>query len=106
MTFLRTMFGMDDSGEILIADTIEHEGKLWIVPEWLYAQKEGWQTPARIIQVDCLKHQKMPDDYPADLLLNNPMPRAVLDGNPSPEQAKQYVVVERPDIRIQVGGLH
>jgi len=38
-----------DDGELLEADTIEYEGKLWIVPEWLAGPTKGTEMPARII---------------------------------------------------------
>ena len=43
-------------GQIFLTDTIRHEGKLWLVPEWHEAPTEGWKTPARIIQMDKLPH--------------------------------------------------
>ena len=94
----------DASGQILIMDTISYEGKLWLVPEWLSPPDGGWQTPARIVCIDGLQVQNLSDSaMPADYLLTYPVPKSVLDGETDTEGGQKYVVVERPDIRVEVG---
>lgn len=97
----QTMVPSENS--ILKCDTIEHEGGLWLVPEWLHAKDEGWMSPHRIILLSVLPHQEGGDF--ADYILNVPIPTSVLDGTASKEEAQQFVVVERPAIRFPTGGL-
>jgi hypothetical protein len=88
-------------------DTIEYEGGLWLVPEWLEAPTEGWKKPARIVRMDSLPHSPMPDTYPADFLLNGPIPKAVLDGQIPRGKEALYDVIEGPDIKFDIpSGIH
>jgi len=105
MQILRTMTGAgDDSGNIEIMDTILYEDKLWLVPEWLSPPDGGWQTPKRIVCIHDLQYQDMSDsEMPADYLLTYPVPKSVLDGETDIVEGRKYVVVERPDIRFQIG---
>ena len=105
LQIFRTMTGAgDDSGTIVIFDTISHEGKLWLVPEWSRPPDGEWITPKRIVCIDGLELQDMSDsDMPADYLLAYPVPKSVLDGESDTAEGRKYVVVERPDIRIPAG---
>ena len=105
MKILRTMIGAgDESGQILIMDTIVYEDKLWLVPEWLSPPDGGWQTPERIVCIHGLQYQDMSESQmPADYLLTYPVPKSVLDGETDTVEGRKYVVVERPDIRFQIG---
>lgn len=100
MNIFKTGVGTDN-GTILQCDTIEHEGKLWLVPEWLDEPARGVSKPRRIIRMDLLPHQSMlGTNYRLDYILNDYMPRAVLDGTAPPEQANQYEIVELPEIEV------
>jgi len=96
---LKTLVGSADEGSIWKIDTIEYDGGLWLVPQWLEVPSEGVTMPARIIPIDVLPHQKT-EQGPADYLLTGPLPKSVLDG----KTTTGYVVVERPDIKIPAGG--
>lgn len=90
-----------ETGAIYQCDAIEHEGKLWLVPEWLDVPAQGVTKPRRIIRMDTLRHQPMSNPaYGMDYILNDCMPTAVLDGTAPPEQARQYEIVELPEIEI------
>jgi len=41
-----------------VLDTIEHEGRKWLVPFWLTDESSGLSKPERIICLDLLPHQK------------------------------------------------
>lgn len=87
-------------------DTIEFEGKMWLVPEWLDNREEGFSHPTRIILLDNLPHQKSASPN-EDFLLSDPLPKAVFDGHVPPESEFDYVVLERPDIKLRdPRGLH
>jgi hypothetical protein len=90
-----------DGGKIYKCDAIEHEGKLWLVPQWLAVPAKGVTKPRRIIRMDSLQHQRMSNPaYGMDYILNGYMPKDVLDGRATPEQARQYEIVELPEIEI------
>ena len=105
MQILRTMTGAsDDSGGIQTMDTILYEGKPWLVPEWLSPPDGGWQTPKRIVCIHGLQYQDMSESkMPVDYLLTYPIPKSVLDGETDTAGGHKYMVIERPDIRFQVG---
>jgi hypothetical protein len=92
-------------------DTIEHEGKFWLVPGWIYNTNEGWKRPERIILLDSLPHIKIPPENPmsaeADFFLGYSIPiTATYDDNllPLPIEA---VVINSPDIKETIPtGVH
>ena len=99
------MFFSDvDDGTIYKMDTIEYEGKMWLVPEWLDNAAAGWRKPARIICLDLLPHQKSPGGQ-ADFVLNAGIPKSVCDGQIPTQPEDLFVVKEAPDIKFPaIGG--
>lgn len=80
-----------------VFDTIEHEGKLWLVPAWTRSPIPGTLRPLRIICLDGLPMQppdtrKGPRDY--DRVLTQPLDKDTLEGGTS----QGLVVVEKPDM--------
>ncbi len=86
-------------GVIYKMDTIEYINKFWLVPAWLESPYLAYKMPDRIICLENLPHQKsnLPE---TDFVLNNPIPKDVLDGKIIPELKDKYVVIIRPDIKI------
>jgi len=91
-----------DNGTIHTVDTIEYEGKLWLVPQWLDKPKEGLSRPARIIRMDSLPHVTGFGVH--QFVLTNYMPKGVLDGEILSGLENQYEVVDLPEIVIRTGG--
>lgn len=89
----------EDDGSVIIADTIEYEGKLWIVPEWLEGPTPGTLCPALIICVDGLSLMKAGPQYQADFVLGTPLSIAVLEGR---SIKLGLDVRKRPDIMLRV----
>ena len=88
-------------GAIQECDAIKYDGKLWLVPQWLEEPGRGTTKPRRIIRINSLPHQPMTNPaFGLDFILNGPLPKAVLDGVATPEQAAQYEIVELPEIEI------
>jgi hypothetical protein len=96
---LKTLILMAEDGAILACDTIEHEGKLWLVPEWLEGPIAGTERPARIIGLHGLPLQKPSPNYQADYSLPIPLSRDTLAGGT--EQGLD--VIEAPEIVRTVG---
>jgi hypothetical protein len=99
---LRTLIAITDESTIFQADTVEYQGKLWLVPEWLEAPTEGWKKPRRIIRLDGLEYQRLEAGDPrGNFVLKWPIPRAVIEGRDQNAANNGYVVVELP-LGIQV----
>jgi hypothetical protein len=103
MKYKKTLVGCDN-GTVYHVDTIEHQGKLWLVPEWLASPDAGWTKPARIVRLDTLHHDAIDGDFGFDYILIGSMPKAVLDGQLSPETSTSFEVIEKPDISFETGG--
>ena len=104
MNILKTMMAISDSGvgKIYKVDTIEYQGKHWVVPEWIENKAEGWSSPVRIILLDVLPHQKSPGG-PGDFVLTYGIPRCVFYEGLIPIRSKYYwKVIERPDIKVPI----
>jgi len=98
------LVGSDD-GVIYQIDAIEHKGKLWLVPHWIESPTEGLKRPTRIIRMDQLKYQKLPSgDARGNYLLNEPVPKSVLDGTASAELAATFEIVDLPNVSFPSGG--
>lgn len=100
MKILKTLVMISDDGSIYTCDTIEHEGNLWLVPEWRADSATGIERPSRIIGLHGLPLQKPGPNYQGDFLLPIPLSRATLAGS----TAQGLVVIEAPDIARSVGG--
>jgi hypothetical protein len=98
----KTMIGFDDAPQLYQVDTIEYDGKMWLVPHWLDTLDKQWRMPVRIICLDSLAHQKLPPGSPyGDFSLSAPISRAVFDGQRQPQLGDGYVVIETPPIRLK-----
>lgn len=84
--------------DVYCIDTIEHQGGLWLVPEWLEIQGGQVRKPERIIRLDCLQYQSEPEGLAFDYVLNDSIPQAVLDG----QTIAGYIVEIRPDITFAI----
>jgi hypothetical protein len=86
-----------ENGRASMCDAIEHEGKLWLVPEWTAFPSERIQKPARIISLDGLTLTPPGPRYQADFVLQTPMTRDVLEGRGT---TGSPVVIEAPDLSV------
>ncbi len=103
----QTLIYFEVGAGIFLIDTIEYDGKMWLVPDWLEAPSEGWKTPARIILLDSLYHQPFPSGSRYDFLLKLPMPKDVFEGRIPKELEGEFVVKERPDVKFPIPrGIH
>ena len=98
MRILKTM--LPDEKGISLCDSIEYEGHIWLVPEWLDdTPTVGFSRPARIVRVTGFAQ---PCTFGgADYLISNPLPKGVLDGHVLPELETLYVVIKNPNITVE-----
>jgi hypothetical protein len=98
---------ISDGSSVFPVDTIEHEGRLWIVLKWLYPPSREWREPERIICISNLGVQDLRrmQNMPADFSVPVPLPKVLFD--PIPKlPIEQYIVVEHPHIRFRTPSLH
>jgi hypothetical protein len=100
MKILKTVVMCADTGTLFAADTIEYDGKLWIVTAWLQGPTKGTECPARIICLDGLPLKPAGTQYQADYVLERPLSKAFLEGRVI-EQG--IVALDRPDVMRRVG---
>ena len=101
MKITKTLVQISDDGMLLACDTIEYEGKLWLVPDWLTGPVENSERPARIICVHGIPMNPKSLNYAgrADRELLIRLSRETLAGG----TGQGLVVIEEPDI-IHYGG--
>lgn len=99
MKILKAMVGSSDSGKLFKVDVIEHDKKLWLVPQWYDVPAQGVSKPARIIRMDTLPHQKNAPNSPyGDYILNAPIPTALLNLPTPRPPIPGFEVQEMPEI--------
>lgn len=85
-------------------DVILHEGRHWLVPNWYENKDEGWRTPERIVLLDAIPHDHLPQNRDWQFVVNAPVPKELFfDADPS-KAGKQYVVRLMPGFRIPLAG--
>jgi hypothetical protein len=81
---------------------IEHDGKVWLVPMWYEADEERW--PVRMIRIDQLpQHWPRSGSY-CDLVITEPIPLAVLNGDVTRTPERIYEVDDAPTVRFPLTG--
>ena len=96
MKVLKTFVAVGN--EVHKVDTIEWQGKFWLVPLWVEAKDLGLQRPVRIISLSDLAHQK--GGPGADFVLTDPLPKEFFDlAGPSAQEGR-FVVVEKPELTM------
>lgn len=101
MKVLKTLVQIQETGALAACDTIEHEGKLWLVTSWIAGPAPGTERPERIICVSGLPLIRPGPRYRGiDWVLGSPMPTAVLQGLEKPQS---LAVVDLPEIIRSVG---
>jgi hypothetical protein len=86
-------FEDSDEGHAQLVDTIFHEDSWWLVGSWLAHAPTRTRVPERIVRLSGLRFQEV-KGQPFRFLLNNPLPKSVLDG----ESQAGYVVAMYPGL--------
>lgn len=90
-------------------DTIEHEGRFWLAPEWIDTPRTGWSKPRRLVPLDLLGAQELQGNPQARFLVSTPIPKVLLSGPIPPQIAAQYAVIDLPDLVFEThsaGAVH
>lgn len=99
MEILKTMIPSDEG--LFLCDTIEYEGHLWLVPQWIDGNPtKGYSKPVRIIRLTSLSYSQGIAGI-SDYVLNDPIPKSVWQQGVVPQELKiLYIVIENPDIVV------
>ena len=86
---------------LLLTDTIEFRGEMWLVPMWSESRDGGWSRPARIIALNSVGEvHPMMENGRQGFVVSHPVPKALFD-DPIPQEIRAaYTVVDRPDIEF------
>lgn len=95
----KTMVMLADKPGLVTIDTIECEGKLWLVPKWLEFPDERCSRPERMVRIDQFDHQEMPGWETASLL-RKPIPTAVLHGVSDEQMPTGFEIRFQPDVSL------
>jgi hypothetical protein len=96
MKIYKTMVLQAEGGLLCACDTIEYQGKLWLVPGWLAGPTPETERPAMLIGLPTgLPLSKPGPEYDADFLLPTPLSKATLAGH---AEAQGYTVIKEPDL--------
>jgi hypothetical protein len=107
----RVMLGFEN-GEMTHCAAVDYQGAVWLVPKWIPFPDEGYAKPERMIRLDQFRHQRFvppgagaPPLGGADFGINEPLPRALIDGELTSKLKERYVVLDKPDAKFRVGGV-
>lgn len=85
-------FSGHDEGHPYLIDTISHQGAWWLVVSWLQSNATAGKIPEKLVRLEGLQFQEV-ENQPYRFLLNNALPKSVLDGTPQ----DGYVLAVHPD---------
>ncbi len=95
-------FDNETTGTSYLVDVIEYLGAFWLVPEWIEYPLQKERSPARIISLLTLPHQDTPGA--PRFLVKAAIARSVFDGQIPPDKAADYILIDRPEIRLPLPG--
>ncbi len=97
----KTLVSTDD-GSIVLLDTIEHEGGLWLVTQWLENPSQGMRSPERIIGLDVLPYRATKLDGADYILSSGRIPVDVLASKIPQSKVADFVVIDLPQIYLKL----
>lgn len=90
----------EEGNGLFQADALCHEGKYWLVPNWVGTPASPKTNPVRLILIDSLPHNLQFGSPFGDIVVNVPIPIAVYEGRVRPSPESGFVVIENPDIPV------
>lgn len=100
MKIFKTVVTFDDDSDLHYADSIEYEGQMWLVPEWIESPAGGWRMPRRLVCLNTMPHERKEGDPTGEFIVTWPIPKCVFNGELPREAKIKYVIVDSPNIRI------
>mgnify|MGYP007100080988 CR=1 FL=1 len=96
----RALVFMDD-GIAYIMDVVQHEGGLWLVPEWLVGNSRTHRLPRRMVSLAGCLVRHTPEG-PAEWTVSDAIPKSIFDGSAPPSERQRYDVHELPDLAFRI----
>ena len=96
MRRFKVVVAVEGQDEAVLLDGIEHDGKRWLVPNWLDSADGQWIMPERIVLMDGLAATADGDDW----ILDDPLPGPVLFSTLPAALKDKYTVEHWPPIRL------
>ena len=98
MKIYKTFLVIGGEGAVVKMDTIENEGRYWLVPTWIDAKGGTVSTPERVIPLDQFEHQTSGGDI-ADFVVNSPIPKKVFHCVDPATEAPEYEIYLSPGLQ-------
>jgi hypothetical protein len=97
MAMRKAVIIQEDDGELFVGDIVEYEGSWWLALGWTHGPTLDIECPTIIVSLSGLFLKPAPEQYRdrADLILESPMTKAVLEGR---ELMPGRAVIVRPNI--------
>jgi hypothetical protein len=92
----KVLLTVDEGRSLVAMEAIRYENRLWLVPAWRLQANAAYRTPLRMICLDNIRHDTLPWDAPADLLVLDALPESIFAGPVGDDVLARYHVVERP----------
>lgn len=93
--------------EIWTTEAIEHEGLLWLVPDWYADDSKGWMWPVRMLSLETVHHQQGDfQDHQVQVLEPLPSDWNVPGPARATETAKRTRVLEAPRLLFSLPATH
>jgi hypothetical protein len=107
MKVFTVAFSIEGDQNIMKGDAIEHEGRLWLVVQWLEHRTEGFAKPRRLIALDAFGLERFPQPtHFGDAAASTPIPKGLLEFPIAPQLAGRFDVLEQPDVTLPSSAVH
>lgn len=84
-------------GAILKMDTIHHDGRYWLVPDWLVSPDGMKMKPRIAIDMTAIRHDTLGSPM-GDFLVNSPLPPGATEGEIVGPMAKIVQILHAPEL--------
>mgnify|MGYP006891166527 CR=1 FL=1 len=102
MELFKVAVSFDDNGNTFIADGLEYQGAVWIVPKWLNYPTEGNRKPERIIRLQKDETQHAPNSSICLYSAKYPLPASLLSALNQSQIPEGYAVQFLPDLAFAI----
>jgi hypothetical protein len=104
MTIPRTRFAL--GGNYIDMDTVEYEGRLWLVPDWIEYPGTGLMKPTRMIALDQLGYSAIPNFGNVKWVISHSPPKELFEGPALSPKVASYEVLVLPEVQFPIPSAH
>ncbi len=92
------------NGAIAIMDTVEIQGRFFLVPQWFDLPAENKSVPERLVPLDQFDYSEIQGSV--RFVVERPVPKRVFDCADPSQEAPGYEVILGPQIQSPSGSKH